>query len=153
MRTRNKKSGFFIVEILIVLLIVGILAVALLPNLSTYVQRAKYSDNISAAAAMKPAVELCILQQGNTNLNFGTVPNCTPPAVNYPNGAVAGGSNVNTVTANTANGAITALSNGVTFPTAPTYILTPTYTANPGASGGGTVSWVAGGTCQAAGLC
>ena len=39
MNTLKKMAGFFIVEILVVLVIVGILVAALLPNLTIYTQR------------------------------------------------------------------------------------------------------------------
>lgn len=150
MKTRTKTSGFFIVEILIVLLIVGILAVALLPNLTTYVQRAKFADNITAASAMKHAVELCMLNVGGTTaLPLGA---CAPLPINYPTT-----SNVANVVVDAATGKITANSAGTTvFTNGPfTYEITPTYTANTGSSGGGVITWAVAttSTCIAAGLC
>lgn len=139
MKTKRKMSGFFIVEILIVLVIIGILVAALLPNLTTYTQRAKYLDNITAASALKSSVEMCIL-------NLGTATGCTTGTNGIPT-VTYGTTNVNTVAA--ANGVITATSQaifGSGANTAYTYILTPTY-AN------GNVTWAATGTCVAQGLC
>lgn len=90
MNTKRKASGFFIVEILIVLVIVGVLVAALMPNLSTYVQRAKYTDVMTAVNAIKPAVELCIINNG------GVATGCISGALGVPN-TVAQGNSASTV--------------------------------------------------------
>lgn len=141
MNTKRTASGFFIVEILIVLVIIGILTLALLPNLTTYAQRAKFLDNITSAEALKSAVEGCILQ-------VGTVIGCDGGANGVPPDQAAAGSYVNSISAE--NGIITATSTELFGPDgdAPyTYVLTPTY-AN------GVVTWsTTGSTCLAVGLC
>ena len=145
MKTKRKASGFFIVEILIVLAIIAILVTALLPNLSLYTNRAKFADVLSGADALKPSIELCILTTGAlTNCDNGSngIPAAMATSTTDGNlGATAVADGVITATASTANG-LTAL----------TYILTPTITGN------NTVNWTSpnttgGGTCHAAGLC
>jgi type II secretory pathway pseudopilin PulG len=148
MRTVKKLGGFFIVEILVVLLIIGILVTALMPNLTVYTQRAQYVDNLSVAGAIKPAVEGCLMQ------NIGSTTNCTPGATGtygIPANQTGNlGSFVSSVTVT--NGIITVTSATGKFG-APvsagsyTYILTPTVQT------GGAITWVPTGTCQNAGLC
>jgi len=146
MNTKRKASGFFIVEILIVLLIVGILAVALLPNLTVYTQKAKFRDDIAAAAALKPAVEFCLIKnQSGTTLSTLCAGGAEGIPANIASGyggyvgstAVAGG--VVTITSTTNFGA----SGTDEY----TYILTPTITTNS------VITWAATGTCAAQGLC
>jgi prepilin-type N-terminal cleavage/methylation domain-containing protein len=60
---RNSK-GFTLIEILIVLVIMTILALTLLPNIKKYSQKAQFADNITAAAAVKQDVEMCIVHYG-----------------------------------------------------------------------------------------
>lgn len=147
MKASKKSSGFFIIEILIVLIIVGILVIAMLPNYTTYTQRAKFVDNINAASAIRPAVDGCILQYYSPGA-LQTMPNCNQtvvtsgiPVTTYgtPNvlSVVVAGSGVITATAQA----------GVFGGTAYTYVLTPNYNAN------GQVTWVDTGTCKTAGLC
>lgn len=153
MKTKSKTSGFFIVEILIVLVIIGILVLALLPNLTTYTQRAKFVDNLSAAEALKHAVSLCIIKNdGNlTKCNAGSegIPTSpTSPTGYFDHYTVSSG--VITVTSTATFG-----SDGKT---AFTYILTPSFV-------NGGVVWsdnaspqspqvgVTVGSCLAQGLC
>lgn len=145
MKTKRKTSGFFIVEILIVLIIVGILVLALLPNLTTYTQRAKFVDNLSAANGVRAAVDGCIIQRG-------VLADCDTGSYGIPTDVAASyGGYVNSLTV--ANGVITATSQasfGAGNNNAYTYILTPTIGT---VAGGASVSWAASGNCQAAGLC
>jgi type IV pilus assembly protein PilA len=142
MKTKRKTSGFFIVEILIVLVIIGILVVALIPNLTTYAQRAKFVDVLSAANGVKAAVGGCIVQQGSvsTGCNSGTLG--IPASVSSAYGGYANALSV-------ASGIITSTSTasfGASGAATYTYILTPTYV-------GGAVTWAATGSCAANGLC
>jgi type IV pilus assembly protein PilA len=136
MKTKRKTSGFFIVEILIVLVIVGILTIALLPNFMTYTKRAKFVDVVNAVAAVKSSVEACAL-------NLGAVTNCLGGTNGVlPDSGVVG-NYVATVTTG-ASGVITGT--GTSAVDSATYILTPTYSA-------GVVTWAASGTCSTLGLC
>lgn len=152
MKTDRNASGFFIVEILIVLLIVGILAIAMLPNLSTYIQRAKFSDNIAVADSAKAAVELCAINRANGGAMNGTAPagpfnGCTEGTNGISVAARPYGGYVDMLNVN--GGIITVLSTsvfGAGGNTPYTYTLTPTAT-------NGVVTWVNAGNCSAVGLC
>src|SRR3990167_10092798 len=128
MKTIKKTSGFFIVEILIVLVIVGILVAALLPNLATYTNRAKFVDVINAAGAVRHSVDACFTQ-------IGTVTGCSSGAYGIPNTpGAAGNFSSYTVT----NGVINATSTAALG--SYTYVLTPTATNNQ-------LTWAVSGTC------
>lgn len=148
MKTKTKASGFFIVEILIVLLIVGILAIALLPNLQLYVQKAKFSDNISVAAALKPAVEFCLLK------NRADTTVCTNGVDGIPGEVTSGysGTDGNVQGASVAaGGEITVTSQakfGADAASEFTYTLTPAFVTDSNA-----IEWTKGGDCEAEGLC
>ncbi len=144
MKTAKKTAGFFIVEILVVLLIIGILVTALMPNLTIYTQRAQYVDNLSVAAAIKPAVEGCLMQ------NAATTSNCFGGTSGIPaNVSTNLGSFVASVSV-VPNGIITVTSatkfgNPAGFYT---YVLTPSIQSSSGA-----ITWTNSGTCINAGLC
>ena len=155
----KKTSGFFIVEILIVLVIIGILTLALLPNLRTYILRAKFSDNIAAGNSRKAVVEVCALKQGLVN---GTAPaapfnSCVGGANGIPPNVYGYGGYVKTVEVN--QGVIHVISTsvfdgtdvfGFSFGspgnTAYNYQLTPTAT-------NGIITWQNTGNCRDVGLC
>lgn len=146
MKTKRKASGFFIVEILIVLLIVGILALALLPNLTIYTQKAKYRDDIAAAVALKPAVEFCLIKNAS-GTTLSTL--CDGGAEGIPANVTANYGGYVDATA-VADGVVTVTSTenfGAASDTAYTYILTPTISTN------GVITWAASGSCVAEGLC
>ena len=148
MKLKKKTSGFFIVEILIVLAIVAILVTALLPNLANYTNRAKFADVLTTANAVKPAVELCVLQ----NSTLGTIgAECGTPSSNgIPANTLSGyAANVSGFTV-ASGGVITATGAGGALGGV-TYVLTPTY--NSGAANSGTINWTSTGTCKANGLC
>lgn len=141
---KRKASGFFIVEILIVLAIIAILVTALLPNLSTYTKRAKFADVLTVANSLKPSIELCVLQNAtagsaipSNTCNNGT--NGVPADTTSGYATNVSGFSTSSTSVITATGAGTVA--GVT------YILTPTYNSN------GTISWVPSGTCATQGLC
>ncbi|OGT41272.1 MAG: hypothetical protein A3F13_05425 [Gammaproteobacteria bacterium RIFCSPHIGHO2_12_FULL_40_19] len=144
--TKRKASGFFIVEILIVLAIIAILVTALLPNLSTYTQRAKFADALTVADSLKPSIELCILQNGTAGTNPTTA--CSAGANGVPANVTYG----TTDSANVASYAIAA-GGGITVTgrsnvQSATYILLPTF------QGAGTVVWTdATSSCKTLGLC
>lgn len=150
MKTAKKTAGFFIVEILVVLLIIGILVTALMPNLTTYTQRAQFVDNLSVAAAIKPAVEGCLMQ------NAATTANCVAGSSGIPaNVSTNLGSFVSSVTV-IAGGVITVTSAAKFGTNSPpnssyTYTLSPSVQATSGA-----ITWTVSsgaGSCVSAGLC
>lgn len=131
MRTRT-AIGFSLIELMIVVAIIGILTVVAMPSYQLYLQRAHFSEVISATAPYKLAVALA-LQQGMTINDLATGKNGIPPepepTQNLANLAVA-------------NGIITAkatpLGGNATF------VLSPNATGN---------IWSVSGSCLNAGLC
>lgn len=143
MKTKRKTAGFFIVEILIVLLIIGILVVALLPNYTTYTNRAKFVDVIMVAESYKDAVNGCIVQLGTVSAS------CDNGSYGIPgNIGTTATTNVAASSGAVADGIITATGVASPGPGAFTYTLTPTFNASSK-----TVTWAGGGTCLAEGLC
>ncbi|EKD77225.1 MAG: hypothetical protein ACD_42C00431G0002 [uncultured bacterium] len=144
MKNKRKSRGFFIVEVLIVLVIAAVLTLIFLPNLQQYVNRAKFADVGRQAAALKPAVELCI----HSNSPMSTT-GCSGNAKGIPadNAALNKGSVKGYAVA---AGIITVTGDGAKLGTAtdPNLTLTPAVDATTG-----TVTWTKSGTCEGAGLC
>ncbi len=149
MKTKKRKaSGFFIVEILIVLAIIAILVTALLPNLSTYARRAKFADVLAVADSLRPSVELCILQNDTPGglSNGSPVVNCANGTAGVPLDTASGyATNVSGFSSVAATSVYTFTGAGPVAGV--TYIITPTYNTS------GTISWTSGGTCFTQGLC
>ncbi len=76
MTARNRKAGFTLVEILIVVVILGILAAIVIPQFSSASESAKASSLISQLQTVRSQLELFQVQHGG----------------NYPTAMVAGGS-------------------------------------------------------------
>jgi prepilin-type N-terminal cleavage/methylation domain-containing protein len=69
----NKQSGFTLIEIIVVLIIVGVLAAIALPNLFSNVNRSRGGEALASLGAIKTQIEGCIQAAGS----FGTLPaNC-----------------------------------------------------------------------------
>ncbi|PIZ03634.1 MAG: hypothetical protein COY58_08255 [Gammaproteobacteria bacterium CG_4_10_14_0_8_um_filter_38_16] len=132
----KKERGFGIIELLIVMLIIGLLTAALLPNIQTYIAKTRFSDVIHSASAVKHSVELCILKHDGIITNCNAETNGIPADQTFSSGNVAS----------------LAVSSGVITGTgsidldSSTYILTPT-------SLNGGVSWAVTGTCVDNALC
>jgi len=101
------QSGFTLVELMVVVAIVAILATVAIPQYTDYTQRTKLAGAVSAAAAWKTAISLCIQDRGNATDGSCGVPgnNGVPADVNGINYA----SSITT----TGNGVVTITSTGV----------------------------------------
>ena len=71
----NKKSGFTLLEIIIVIIIVGVLASLALPRFFSTVEFSRSTEALSAMASVRQALERCYLQQSGTyaNCNIGNL--------------------------------------------------------------------------------
>ncbi len=63
---RNKKSGFTLIEILIVVIILGILAAIVIPQFTNASQDARRSSTASTVQTLRAQIELYKLQHGDT---------------------------------------------------------------------------------------
>ena len=67
MKKLNNKSGFTLIEIIVVLIIVGILASIALPNLFSNVSKARAEEALATLSSFRPTVEACITKQSGVN--------------------------------------------------------------------------------------
>jgi type IV pilus assembly protein PilA len=79
MNKLNNKSGFTLIEIIVVLIIIGVLASIALPNLFSNIPRSKASTALASADAYKTVLETCFGQ------NSGTSPNTAPCSIGGQN--------------------------------------------------------------------
>lgn len=133
----RRQGGFYIIETLVVLLIVGILTVTLTPNLTNYTNKSKFVDVIAAAEGLKSSVGGCIY-------SLGTVTGCSAGTNGIPVN-VASGYGGYTQSTSVLNGVIQ--STAVSSIGGDTYILTPTVLAS------GATIWTVSGTCLTSGYC
>lgn len=65
MRMVNNKSGFTLLEILVVIIIVGVLASVAMPQLFRNVERSRATEALSSLGATKMSIEACAMQFNN----------------------------------------------------------------------------------------
>jgi type IV pilus assembly protein PilA len=107
--TMKKQSGFTLIELMIVVAIVAILAAVAMPAYKGYVARAKFSDVINSASAVKSQVELCYSENN-------ALDDCDNGGhgINWRIGATDAYASANIDTITVANGKITAVASGAT---------------------------------------
>ena len=111
MRTLNKKSGFTLLEILVVIIIVGVLASVAMPQLFRNVERSRATEALASLGATKRSIEGCAMQFNNvyTTCNTYALIGMTDPSFNAATNAASHFGYAITVAANSFN--IVALRN------------------------------------------
>jgi type IV pilus assembly protein PilA len=138
-----KKSGFTLIELMIVIAIIGILATLAIPMYTNYSSKTKFAEVMQATAPFKLAVELCASETG-------TLDNCTNGKNGISEAFLASNPEHGYTADVTANhGIITATSQRIKIHDKEkfTYVLKPELQAN------GQVTWQESGTCQDEHLC
>jgi len=145
-KTRT-QYGFTLIELMITIAIVGILAAIAIPSYLSYTEKARFTEVVQAASALKQSVAFCAHQTGAISTDStGAITGCSGGANGIPAnitttvGCVAGVA--------VANGVITATgstgSGGCFSVTPATVSLTPSNT-------NGVITWVQ--ACNPADLC
>jgi len=133
---QKSRSGFTLIELMIVIAIIGILAAVAVPQYGSYIKRSKFVDIATRANTVKLSVEVCI-QHLNT-------PDDCDGGENGVTDDFTGSGTIESI--ETVGGKITATGSSVVDNR--TYVLNPTYTPATNS-----LLWQVQGTCVAAGYC
>jgi type IV pilus assembly protein PilA len=147
------QQGFTLIELMIVVAIIGILAAVALPAYQDYTIRAKITEGLSLASAIKADLSSMYASDGMPGvLAYANQVNAAPPQSKYVAGiTIAGGTGVVTVAFNTA-------SIGAAVPQGATLLLSPylnaagviTTLAGAAAGATGSVDWACSSTSASA---
>lgn len=132
----KNKTGFTLIELMIVIAIIGILAAVAVPQYQTYTKRAQFAEVVLAVTPFKTAL-LFTAQKGR----LSTLADADSGTNGIP--AAAGATGV-VASAVMTNGVITAT--GTAAVDSATYTLTPDGIAPP-------IQWDEGGSCLTLGIC
>ena len=91
MRMLNNKSGFTLLEILVVIIIVGVLASVAMPQLFRNVERSRATEALESLGSSKRSIEGCAMQFNNVFTTCGTyaLVGMTDPSYNATQNAAA----------------------------------------------------------------
>lgn len=125
----NAQKGFTLIELMIVIAIIGILAAIAIPAYTDYTVRARVSEAVTTASAMKATVSENIMNAGGASIP--STGNCNG-VITFASGSSSSTKNVASAACDNTNGIITV----TTTPAAKSVplVFTPTYT-------GGNVKW------------
>jgi type IV pilus assembly protein PilA len=139
---RARQGGFTLIEIMVVIVIIGILALIAVPQYNVFSQRAEFIELVSAASPLRTSVEIAIQTRGPADLE--ALDGGADAAMGIP-ATVAAAAGVHG--SQVANGVIAMTWRADESPLAGiTYTLTPNGIVPP-------VVWTVGGTCVAANFC
>lgn len=78
MRNLQQNQGFTLIELMIVVAVIGVLGSIALPQYQTHISRAQVTRVMSEVAALRPAVETCVVE-GRTSVGSSDL-QCDPGA-------------------------------------------------------------------------
>lgn len=77
---RNRKQGFTLIELIVVIAIIGVLAAILVPSIMGYVKKSKRTADISCAKAIYDGVTSVLVDNEDVSASFANNQNSTFPA-------------------------------------------------------------------------